>query len=138
MVWMLNVIVPGSGLVLRRREWLGLLLSLVFAICANLAVAGWLVAPAAVPRWLTILAALLAVGSWLFAQYLYWAQGAVEVRRAQTVAGLLTEARSSLLRHDFDAADRELAAAAELDADNHELADLRSRAQAGRNSTGKS
>ncbi len=123
----LNLLLPGAGLVLRRREWLGLFLALAFGICINMAIAGALIAPAAVPTWLTVLAAALGATCWLASQYLCWAQGKQLARRARTVEGLLTEASMSLSRGDHEAAGRELAAAAELEADNVETVRLQKR-----------
>ena len=66
--WLLNVILPGAGLILARREWLGFLLAIVFGICGNVALAGWLIAPAAIPPWLAGLATIMALLSWIVAQ----------------------------------------------------------------------
>ena len=43
MALLLNLILSGSGLILRRREWLGLSMAMIFAICGNVAIAGWLI-----------------------------------------------------------------------------------------------
>ncbi|HKQ49616.1 MAG TPA: hypothetical protein VJZ71_16205 [Phycisphaerae bacterium] len=66
--WLLNVILPGTGLILARREWLGFLLAIVFGICGNVALAGWFIAPAAMPPWLAAIATVLALLSWAAAQ----------------------------------------------------------------------
>lgn len=71
MAWVLNFLLPGSGLILRNREWLGLSLAAVFAICADVAIAGAVIAPAAIPSWLTILAAVLAGICWVLSQILF-------------------------------------------------------------------
>lgn len=70
MVWLINFIIPGAGLILLRREWLGFCLALVFAICANFTAAGILIAPLAWPKWLVTLAGILTASAWLLAQVL--------------------------------------------------------------------
>lgn len=65
----LNLLVPGAGLILLRREWLGLVLALLFDLCAQIGLWGWWLVPAMIPRWLTG-SAWVAVGLvWLGAQY---------------------------------------------------------------------
>jgi hypothetical protein len=76
--WLLNLILPGAGLIVRRREWLGFSLALVFGICGNVALAGWLIAPAAVPGGLTLLAFVLSGLIWLSAQICLVRQAARE------------------------------------------------------------
>jgi hypothetical protein len=65
---LLNLFLPGTGLILARREWLGFLLAIVFGICGNVALAGWFVAPAAIPPWLAGIATVLAFLFWTLAQ----------------------------------------------------------------------
>lgn len=91
MAWLLNVIVPGTGLIVRRREWLGFSLALVFGICGNVALAGWLIAPAAVPRWLVHVAAGLCGLSWLLSQWL--------MLRLDHIHKYRTEAQQALENH---------------------------------------
>lgn len=67
---LLNLVVPGVGLILLRREWLGASLALGFGICGHIAVAGWLIAPAAIPRWLAGLATAWAALTWITSQVL--------------------------------------------------------------------
>ncbi|MBI5762050.1 MAG: hypothetical protein HZA51_00845 [Planctomycetes bacterium] len=78
---LLNILIPGAGLIIRCREWLGFSLALIFAICGNIAVAGWLIAPAALPGWFTWLASMLTLFAWCLAQVLFWKQGAALVRQ---------------------------------------------------------
>jgi hypothetical protein len=75
MLQLINILIPGAGLIVRCREWLGFSLSLIFAICGNVAMAGWLIAPNALPSWLTWLAVALTILAWLLAQILFWKQG---------------------------------------------------------------
>ncbi len=68
--WLINFLLPGTGLILVRREWLGFLLAIVFGICGNVALAGWFIAPSAVPLWLTRIAESMTVLAWLVSQIL--------------------------------------------------------------------
>ena len=68
---LINLLIPGSGLILLGREWLGASLAFVFGICGHIALAGWLIAPAAVPRGWIALAVVLASLSWIAAQVLH-------------------------------------------------------------------
>ena len=66
----LNLFVPGTGLILARREWLGVALAALFGVLVQLGLWGCLIEPARVPIWLA--GACLAGGAlvWLAAQYL--------------------------------------------------------------------
>ena len=68
MSWLLNLIIPGSGLILHGREWLGFLLALMFGICANISIAGFIIAPSAFPRWIVWLAVVFSISFWTAAQ----------------------------------------------------------------------
>ncbi|MEE8171254.1 MAG: hypothetical protein V3T70_11970 [Phycisphaerae bacterium] len=65
-----NSLIPGTGLILNGRPWLGAALALLFGICAHVTIAGWLVAPLAWPRWLTWIAALLTAANWPYSTIL--------------------------------------------------------------------
>lgn len=125
--WILNLILPGTGLVVRRREWLGLSTAVLFAICGNVAIAGWAIAPAAVPGWLTRLALAMGLIAWLWAQILYYRQGRVLARTRRVLMNLLDDARVALASNDLPAARRALDGAAALDDENVELHVLRAR-----------
>ena len=64
----LNVIVPGSGLILLRRAGLGVVLAAVFGLCVQVALWGRWIVPAVVPGWLTASAGAGAGMAWLIAQ----------------------------------------------------------------------
>ena len=66
----LNLFVPGTGLILARREWLGATLAALFGVLVQLGLWGCLIEPARMPTWLVV--ACLAGGAlvWLTAQYL--------------------------------------------------------------------
>jgi hypothetical protein len=69
-LWPCNLIVPGAGLIFLRREWLGFCLALIFALCANVGVIGYSIAPQAWPGWLVGLSTVLTCCSWVLAQVL--------------------------------------------------------------------
>ena len=46
-----NLVLPGAGLILLRREWLGLAAAMLFGLCVEVGLFGRLVAPAVVPVW---------------------------------------------------------------------------------------
>ena len=70
MALILNVLIPGCGLILRGRHWLGFSLAMLFGLSVNTAIAGWLVAPVAIPLFYTWTATVLAVATWILAQVL--------------------------------------------------------------------
>ncbi len=67
---LLNLLLPGSGLILLRREWLGAAIAVLFGLLAEVAIWGCLIAPASLPTW-TVTASLIAAAViWLAAQFL--------------------------------------------------------------------
>lgn len=73
--WVWNLVVPGGGLILAGRLWLGVAVGLLFALTANLAVVTTLVVPDDVPGWLriaflTLSGAIYVAAQWLLAQTL--------------------------------------------------------------------
>ena len=94
----LNLFVPGTGLIVARREWLGVTMVGIFALAANVAIFGRWIEPGVLPRpvWATALAA--AFGTWLAAQ---WALH-VQARR------LLDPALLEQILTCYDVADRTL------------------------------
>lgn len=79
MALLLNALIPGAGLILRGRHWLGFALAMLFGLAVNTAIAGWLVAPVAIPRFYTWMATILSVVTWMLAQTLH-------LRRSRTAA----------------------------------------------------
>jgi len=128
LVWLLNLIVPGAGLIVRRREWLGFSLAVVFALCANICVAGWLIAPASIPRQLTLAAGILTGLAWVMAQALLRMQERLLVRRAAGLGVLLDDAERALAAGDLDTARTALETAMALDDEDVRLHVLRARA----------
>jgi len=64
----MNVLVPGTGLIALGRVWLGIAVAAWFALGAEVAACGALIAPASIPRWIAWATALLATAAWLVGQ----------------------------------------------------------------------
>lgn len=92
-------------------------ISLLFAICVNLAIAGAVIAPAAIPAWLTWIAATLSIVVWAFSQIVCRRQKLLFAEARQRVAELLREAKAAQERGDDEAARIALDAAAAMDFD---------------------
>lgn len=125
--WPANLLVPGAGLILCRREWLGVTVAAVFGLCGNVALAGWWIAPAAIPVWLTWVAGTLAGGTWVLAQYLLRQRLLQWRRQLAAVQPFLEEAAGHLAGGRAEAAARALDSIAEADDENAELYVLRAR-----------
>ena len=120
MIWLLNILIPGSGLIILRREWLGFFLSLFYAICGNVALTGTMIAPESVPGWATVIAALLAALTWMMGQLLLKARQTDIVRRRSGLSRVLTDAETALSTGDVDGAREHLAGGSELDEESVE------------------
>lgn len=70
----LNVIVPGSGLVLVRRERWGTALAFVFCALGQVALFGGCITPASIPQSLTYPALIGAAAVWVAAQVSFWSR----------------------------------------------------------------
>lgn len=127
MAWLLNVILPGTGLIIRRREWLGLSLAMVFSISVQVAIAGSLIAPETVPFWLVRLAAALGAVSWFLSQYLCYRQGLILSRIQRGLSNLVSEARAAMEGRDFVAAERAVDSGLALNDEDVELHVLKAR-----------
>ena len=68
----LNLIAPGVGSVVLRREWLGLALALLFALLGQVALWGLWITPATAPYALSVAAGVGAGVVWAGAQWLAW------------------------------------------------------------------
>lgn len=117
----LNLVIPGSGLIVRRREWLGFSLAMLFGICGNVGLASWLIAPEALPPWLTVVAFFMAGLTWLLAQILFLRQCRHLAHCESGIRVLLEESRTSIESGDLDAARSALEAAATLDEEHVEV-----------------
>lgn len=120
-VWLLNLVLPGAGLIVRRREWLGVVLALVFGICGNVALAGLLIAPDAIPSWTPWLAVSICVLTWFASQGLLWLQCRRLTDCARGIESLLSATRAALDQGDIDAALNSLESAVSLDEEHVEV-----------------
>lgn len=98
-----NLIVPGSGLIVLRREWLGLAAAALFGVFGQVTLLGLLLLPATIPTWLTTLSFSAAVFVWLGAQW----RLAVRIRTAtgpdveRELAFLRDQAAEALARQAY-------------------------------------
>lgn len=67
---LLNVIMPGTGLIVLGRLRTGLLSALLFTVCGELAVCGVFLSPGSIPPVVTIGSGAVAAGAWLLAQWM--------------------------------------------------------------------
>ncbi len=119
----LNVIVPGAGLIALQRERPGVAVAAVFAVAAQVALAGLLLVPAMITRDAVTAAALVAAGAWLVGQVLLLGRmGQVQDAQERLMASARVEqARDAFLAGEWAEALALLRAAATYD---DELADL--------------
>ena len=75
-IWV-NVLIPGAGLIILRREWLGSTVALLFGMLAGSGIWGCLITPASVGAW--------TVGLMLTGAALIWLGGQVLLRRQLAV-----------------------------------------------------
>ncbi len=66
----INLFIPGAGLILLRRTWLGLALALLFSLSGHVVIAGLWIAPLAVPRVVLGAVMVAAVLVWALTQWL--------------------------------------------------------------------
>ena len=104
-----NVIVPGSGLIVLRREWLGVAVAILFGFLAEMVLLGVLIVPATIPPWVTALCFSTAVFVWLGAQWRLWV-------RLRSEDGSALDSELALLRERAAAAaaERSYAKAADI------------------------
>ena len=133
---LLNLFVPGAGLAPIRREWLGLALALLFAVCVNLWIAGQWIAPLAIPHWLTVLALGLAIAGWGAAQILLVHLGRRHDAIQREVDSLVTRADRDLAASEPEGAAEALEAAAALDAERPDVIALLARLRDSRHDDG--
>jgi len=131
--WAANLLVPGAGLILCRREWLGVAVATVFGLCGQVALAGWFIAPAAIPTWLTVGVSILTGGAWIIGQHLLRQRIREWDRDLAAVAPLLSEAAAHVADGRLEAAATVIDAAMRVDDDNAEARLLREHLVAARN-----
>ncbi len=66
--FLMNLGVPGSGLILVGRAWLGFAVAVWFCIAVEVAICGKLIAPATVPWGMTAASAGLGLVAWVLGQ----------------------------------------------------------------------
>lgn len=112
-----NFIVPGSGLIAAGREWLGLLIALLFGSAAQIAIAGLFLAPAGLPAWLTNVATGAAIAIWSAAQVALWRRirWVNSPQAHKQFDALHQESRDAIARGDLDTARAALAGALAID-----------------------
>lgn len=121
-----NVIAPGSGLILVRREWLGLALATLFAAAGQIAILGAWVIPLEVPGWLTAGAAGAGLLIWAHAQWLLHRRIRLSASPvlAEELVGLRRRAADALARADFADAQRILLVAMSINDEDADVAEL--------------
>lgn len=100
---LLSAVLPGGGLVLLGRCWLGMALGLVFAGGVNVGLYRWLLAPAG-DGWLGWLAGLLAAGGWCGSLVLTVVGCRRERSSAAEREALFREGLVAYLRSDYESA----------------------------------
>jgi len=122
----INLVAPGSGLVLLRREWLGLAVAALFAVLGQVVVLGWWVVPLDVPRWMPWVAGAVAVVLWAHAQWLLHCRIRLNASPvlAEELADLRSRAADALVRGDHAEAQRVLQVALSIDDEDMDVAVL--------------
>jgi len=120
---LLNVLAPGSGMIVLRQERLGVALGSGFGLGALLLIWGWWIVPGAVPRNVAMLGGALAVACFLAAQFLGWwrARRAFGSRARHEVARCRDAARQAIAEARYQEAAALLRSAVALDDENPEL-----------------
>jgi len=121
MIWLLNVLFPGSGLVLLRREWLGLVLAFFFASCISLYIAGTWIAPVVMPVWLVYTCLVLSVCCWGFAQWFAMVRHRELARRADQASDLMQQGQKAVNDGDLANAVQAYETALVLDPERSDL-----------------
>lgn len=114
---LMNLLVPGSGLIVLGRVWLGIALAAWFGLSAEVAVCGWLIAPATIPLGITAGAAVLSALAWLAGQGLIIARIRFlnDPNLAEDLAVLRGLAEMAVDRKDWTAARSALRVALSID-----------------------
>jgi len=114
---MMNMLVPGCGVIVLGQPWLGTALAVWFALGAEMALCGVLIAPASLPGVVTVMGAGLAGTAWFVAQGLLVAR--IRFLRSVNLVDELTILRriaeEALARNDTQAAKPPLLIALSID-----------------------
>lgn len=92
-----NLVVPGAGLIVLRRAWLGFAVALLFCVLSEIGLLGWLLIPATVPRWVSVAALAGGASVWGWSQWLL-------VRRYRISCGVAADRELRLLGRRSDEA----------------------------------
>lgn len=119
----LNAVAPGVGLVVFRREWLGLAIALLFSLLAQVALWGWWITPATIPVLVSAAAGVAAGVVWAGAQWLacMYARRMPGVSAAQELKRLQSQADQAAAHERFDEARDLLQMALTINDDDVEL-----------------
>jgi hypothetical protein len=119
----LNLIVPGSGLMLARRGWLGFALALLFTVSLQVAWWGTWLVPESLSTWMTSLGWFLAALTWLAGQVLAWRRWSAMAsgEASRQMVALLTEATRALADGKLDEARLALELAGKVDDENRRV-----------------
>ena len=122
----LNVLIPGSGLIVLRREWLGLSISVLFSLFAQIVIFGWLIVPLDIPKWAVTASVAGLAAVWGLSQYLVFARirqvSSPELARELHI--LRTRAREMMDRGEYAEARQVLLLARSVDDEDAESAVL--------------
>jgi hypothetical protein len=114
---LMNLLVPGTGLIALGRVWLGLAVALWFGLGAEVAICGSVLAPMSLPRWVTLTGGGLALAAWLAGQGLLI--GRIRLLRDPNLPAELQALRDlaekALARGEFAAAQSPLRVALSID-----------------------
>jgi len=118
-----NLFVPGSGLILLRREWVGLATAGLFTVLAQTAILGWWVVPLDIPVWVATACGAGAALVWLQSQWSVWRRVRAIYAPAllRELADLRAQAAEALARGDLEEAHRVLLVALAVNDEDVEL-----------------
>jgi hypothetical protein len=119
----LNILAPGAGLVILRREWLGILLAVAFACLGLTGLWGWLLIPLVIPSWLAKVSLAAAVLLWIWSQWLLLQRVKVicSPQLQQELRAMCERAAEAIAREELDAAYQTLLVAMALDDESAEV-----------------
>ena len=103
---LVNIVVPGAGLIGLRREWLGVAVAILFCVLAEIALLGWLLMPAVIPGWVSAGALVAATAVWGWSQWLLarWVRLSCGQAAERQLAGLLRRADEARAAAQLDEA----------------------------------
>jgi hypothetical protein len=121
-VLLLNALVPGAGLVVLRREWLGLATSILFAVFALIFIFSRWITPSDIPVWASslALAGLILVWAGSLAAVVQRARFVSDPDLVAEIAHLRREGDEAITAGDFQEAHRVLLVALNLDDEDAE------------------